>query len=69
VAEEVANSVIEHKFNGYYLDANAISPQRAIKIGQMMETAGIHSWTVASSADLHGSQKRRGYTYLENMQK
>jgi 3-hydroxyisobutyrate dehydrogenase-like beta-hydroxyacid dehydrogenase len=42
VAEEVANSVIEHKFNGYYLDANAISPQRAIKIGQMMETAGIH---------------------------
>ena len=42
VAEDVANSVIEHKFNGYYLDANAISPQRAIKIGQMMETAGIH---------------------------
>ena len=42
VAEEVANSVIEHKFNGYYLDANAFSPQRAIKIGQMMETAGIH---------------------------
>jgi 3-hydroxyisobutyrate dehydrogenase-like beta-hydroxyacid dehydrogenase len=40
-AEDVANSVIEHGFNGYYLDANAISPQRAIKIGQMMETAGI----------------------------
>lgn len=42
VVEAVANSVIEHGFNGYYLDANAISPQRAIKIGQMMETAGIH---------------------------
>ena len=41
-AETVANLVIEHGFNGYYLDANAISPQRAIKIGQMMETAGIH---------------------------
>ena len=41
-AEDVANSVIKHKFNGYYLDANAISPQRATKIGQMMETAGIH---------------------------
>jgi len=40
-AADVANSVIEHGFNGYYLDANAISPQRAIKIGQMMETAGI----------------------------
>ena len=42
-AETVANLVIEHGFNGYYLDANAISPQRAIKIGQMMEAAaGIH---------------------------
>ena len=30
-AEDVANSVIEHGFKGYYLDANAISPQRAIK--------------------------------------
>ena len=40
-AEGVANSVIEHGFNGYYLDANAISPQRAIKIGQMMEDNGI----------------------------
>jgi len=41
-AETVANSVIEHGFNGYYLDANAISPQRSVKIGRMMETAGIH---------------------------
>jgi 3-hydroxyisobutyrate dehydrogenase-like beta-hydroxyacid dehydrogenase len=41
-AEDVANSVIKHGFNGYYLDANAISPQRAIKIGQMMESTGIH---------------------------
>ena len=41
-AETVANSVIEHGFNGYYLDANAISPQRSIKIARMMETAGTH---------------------------
>jgi len=41
-AEDVANLVIEHKFNGYYLDANAISHQRTIKIGQMMESTGIH---------------------------
>ena len=40
-AEAVANSVIKHGFNGYYLDANAISPQRSIKIGQSMEANGI----------------------------
>ena len=40
-AEDVANSVIKHGFSGYYLDANAISYQRAIKIGQMMESTGI----------------------------
>jgi 3-hydroxyisobutyrate dehydrogenase-like beta-hydroxyacid dehydrogenase len=34
--------VIEHGFKGYYLDANAISPQRASKVNQMMETNGIH---------------------------
>src|SRR5574341_2371720 len=41
-AEEVAKSVIETGFNGLYLDANAISPKRAFKIGQMMEANGIH---------------------------
>jgi 3-hydroxyisobutyrate dehydrogenase-like beta-hydroxyacid dehydrogenase len=40
-AEEIAKSVLETKFRGYYLDANAISPQRAIKIGQMMEANDI----------------------------
>ena len=40
-AEAVANSVIEHGFNGYYLDANAIAPRRAISISQMMENSGI----------------------------
>jgi 3-hydroxyisobutyrate dehydrogenase-like beta-hydroxyacid dehydrogenase len=33
--------VVEQNFKGLYLDANAISPQRAAKLGQMMESAGI----------------------------
>ncbi len=40
-AEEVAHSVAESGFEGLYLDANAISPQRAIKIGQVLEAQGI----------------------------
>ena len=40
-AEGVANSVIEHKFKGYYLDANAISPQRTTSISRIMENNGI----------------------------
>jgi 3-hydroxyisobutyrate dehydrogenase-like beta-hydroxyacid dehydrogenase len=36
-AEEVARSVHEAGYKGLYLDANAISPQRAIRIGQMLE--------------------------------
>jgi len=40
-AEDVAKSATEHGFKGYYLDANAISPQRSTKIGQMLEANGI----------------------------
>ena len=40
-AEEVARSVVEQGFKGTYLDANAISPQRAIKIGQILGSNGI----------------------------
>jgi 3-hydroxyisobutyrate dehydrogenase-like beta-hydroxyacid dehydrogenase len=40
-AENVAHQVIDQGFKGLYLDANAISPQRAIKIGVMMQAAGI----------------------------
>lgn len=40
-AEEVAKSVIEEGYKGLYLDANAISPQRAKQIGQMMDANGI----------------------------
>lgn len=40
-AEEVARSVMKAGFQGLYLDANAISPQRAIKIGHMLEANKI----------------------------
>jgi 3-hydroxyisobutyrate dehydrogenase-like beta-hydroxyacid dehydrogenase len=41
-AEDVARSVIEADFQGLYLDANAISPQGAINISNLMEANGIH---------------------------
>jgi 3-hydroxyisobutyrate dehydrogenase-like beta-hydroxyacid dehydrogenase len=41
-ADAVATSVIEAGFKGLYLDANAISPQRSVRIGQMMEENGVH---------------------------
>lgn len=40
-AEDVALSVIQSGFHGLYLDANAVAPQRSIKIGQLMMAAGI----------------------------
>lgn len=40
-AEDVARSVAEAGFKGLYLDANAISPQRAIRIGELMEAVGV----------------------------
>jgi 3-hydroxyisobutyrate dehydrogenase-like beta-hydroxyacid dehydrogenase len=40
-AEEVARSVVETGFKGLYLDANAISLQRAVKIRQTLETGNI----------------------------
>jgi 3-hydroxyisobutyrate dehydrogenase-like beta-hydroxyacid dehydrogenase len=40
-AESLANDVVAARFTGIYVDANAISPQRTIKIGDMMSAAGI----------------------------
>ena len=39
--EKVANDVVKHGFKGYFLDANAISPQRTAKIDQIMSTNNI----------------------------
>ena len=40
-AEDVAEQVLAHSFQGVYLDVNAISPQRTIRIGQLMHRAGV----------------------------
>jgi 3-hydroxyisobutyrate dehydrogenase-like beta-hydroxyacid dehydrogenase len=41
-AEEVAHQVITHDFKGLYVDANAISPQRALQIGKDLNGADIN---------------------------
>ena len=40
-AEDMAKQIIEHDFKGSYLDANAISPERAIRIGQRLDAKNI----------------------------
>ena len=40
-AEEVASQVVANGFKGLYLDANAISPQKANRIGERLSSAGI----------------------------
>jgi len=40
-AEVVAEQVLANSFQGVYLDVNAIAPQRAIRIGQAMDRAGV----------------------------
>ena len=40
-AEEVAKNVLLRSFSGIYLDANAISPQRVIRMGEVMAEKGV----------------------------
>jgi 3-hydroxyisobutyrate dehydrogenase-like beta-hydroxyacid dehydrogenase len=40
-AEDVAEQVASHHYQGLYVDANAISPQRALRIGQKLTDVGI----------------------------
>jgi len=40
-AEEMAQQVLANSFQGVYLDVNAISPQRTIRIGHAMSKAGV----------------------------
>lgn len=40
-AEDVADQVVSCGFTGLYVDANAISPQRASRIGEKMIAAGV----------------------------
>lgn len=41
-AEQVAQQVLAQPFGGVYVDANAISPQRAERMSTLMEGRGIH---------------------------
>ncbi len=40
-AEETAEQVLSHSFQGVYLDVNAVAPQRTVRIGQAMTAAGV----------------------------
>ena len=60
-AEEVANQVLAHSFKGLYLDANAISPQRAKAIGSSMEKAGA---TFVDGGIIGGPAWKPGRTWL-----
>ena len=40
-AEDIARQVIEAGFAGLFVDANAIAPQKAIRIGDALQKAGI----------------------------
>ena len=40
-AEEMAEQVLAQSFQGVYLDVNAISPQRTIRIGKLMRPGGV----------------------------
>jgi 3-hydroxyisobutyrate dehydrogenase-like beta-hydroxyacid dehydrogenase len=39
-AEGMAHEIVEHGFRGLYIDANAISPERACRIGQLLASHG-----------------------------
>lgn len=68
-AEALANEVVACRYQGLYLDANAISPERARRIADIMSAAGIHfidggiigppawkpgtTWLFLSGADAH----------------
>ena len=60
-SEEVANQVLACSFNGVYLDANAISPQRAKRIGQSMAEAGVK---FVDGGIIGGPAWERGRTWL-----
>ena len=60
-AEAVANQVAAAGFTGLYLDANAISPQRAVRMSQAMMPAGI---TFVDGGIIGGVTQEPGRTTL-----
>lgn len=60
-AEDVAQDVIAHGFKGLYLDANAISPQKAKRIDEMLSSAGV---TFVDGGIIGGPAWTPGETWL-----
>jgi len=60
-AEQVANQVAAQSFKGLYIDANAISPQRAVRIGDKLTAAGA---TFADGGIIGGPAWKPGDTWL-----
>ena len=60
-AETVARDVLAHGFTGLYVDANAIAPQRAEQIGQLMREAGA---TLVDGGIIGGPAWKPGATWL-----
>ena len=60
-AENVARDVLAHGFTGLYVDANAIAPQRAEQIGQLMREAGA---TLVDGGIIGGPAWKPGATWL-----
>lgn len=60
-AEAVAQQILAHAFTGIYLEANAIAPQRTIRLGQTMATAGV---TFVDGGVIGGPAWTPGTTHL-----
>jgi len=60
-AEVLSNQVIQAGFKGMYIDANAISPSRAMRIAEAMEQNGI---TFVDGSIIGGPAWKPGETWL-----
>ncbi len=60
-AESVAASVMEHGFNGTFVDANAVSPQRTLRISEAVHGAG---GTFVDGGIVGGPPKAKGECYI-----
>jgi len=61
VAEEVAALVVAQGFKGLYLEANAISPHKAVRIGEMLSSTGV---TFVDGGIIGGPAWTPGETWL-----
>ncbi len=60
-AEDVAHAVAAGGFNGLYVDANAISPERTVRIAEIVQAVGA---TFIDGGIVGGPPTERNQTYL-----